>query len=1197
LQGFWKQPVTSHSPFDSCSPEEISRTCCGLADLLRIQLAGGPDLLAASAGLLGYEPRPEEREEKQTTETLPGGGLGTGADTNETHEDEEVESPQIPFWRVEANKSFLPLDERELREQTPEPPAPGLLDHDAPPPSLSPLSSWKDLLPRLRQTATIQRPTRRVDIKRTIGLLSRGEFLTRLPRKSRRSWGQRVQVIVDRSDHLIPYWQDQDQVYAKLLKLFPRGSVETRTYLEGTNEPALLGGHRNRKEYRLPLADDLLLVLGDLGRLASSQQGEMFWKDLGRRRKESGCRSLVLLPTSSLAGFSAIRDWTCMAWEKDPYQGDQETNQDPLQRMLTLLSPAVRLEPGLLRDIRRFLGLDASLEARFWQRSLLSSWNAAAGTLNPQGKKSGKQNFEQEPEEVQRHALALLRRWRTDLPAEIMWEEIGELDESSQKLIDTNDFTRAQKFFAHYAAEAGKEESSFPDGFLPWFRRLRNRLPDRAWKDPVFGANFQRLWHEAYKHDPSAQPPPGYDPANIASSSKQPVRRIQITQHGSELVFRHAPDPAQPVPPCHSPLGTIETRNSEIVVAALKEQAEQDPAVFWKSGQPPSWASAWGRDHHGAWVEFLVPSEQGSLTQRLRWIPPGSFLMGSPENELGRYEGESPRHQVILSRGFWLAETACPQALWEAVMKDNPSHFQGAELPVERVSWNDCQTFFAKLEEVVPGLELTLPSEAQWEYACRAGTDTTFWWGDSITTAQANFNGNYPLEGGEKGEYRGKPIPVDALEPSPWGLYQMHGNVFEWCRDGMRNYQDRPETDPVGPLDSSQRAIRGGSWFSFARFVRAAYRLGLGPDLRSDDLGFRCCQVQAGAEPLEPSTSQAERRRERDRSGEAARVKILSAEKEIRLAWPGSGDLEICSDGGRLELDRLVPPPWARSTGRDAYGLWAEIEVEAKKGPPVRQRLRWIAPGRFLMGSPEGEAGRYPDEGPQHPVTLTQGFWLFDTTVTQELWLAVMGSNPSIFPGRCRPVENISWNDANEFLQRANQEVPGLNLELPSEAQWEYACRAGTRTAFWWGDTITTAQANFDGNLPLEGGEEGEFRGETLRVDALERSPWGLYQMHGNVFEWCRDGVRDYHNQAETDPVGLLQDGSRRAIRGGSWDSFASYVRAAYRFGCGPGLRDDFLGFRCCQVQDPGEGRAFTAKPSDDRPRSGTDPRRGRVME
>ena len=221
--------------------------------------------------------------------------------------------------------------------------------------------------------------------------------------------------------------------------------------------------------------------------------------------------------------------------------------------------------------------------------------------------------------------------------------------------------------------------------------------------------------------------------------------------------------------------------------------------LFWKSGKPPPWADDWGTDEYGHWVTFSIADKQGNkVTQRMRWIEPGTFLMGSPEDEPERYDDEGPQHQVNISQGFWLFDTACTQALWQAVMGENPSWFEEADRPVENVGWNDCQEFLKRLNERLPGLDLNLPSEAQWEYACRAGTTTPFSFGANITPEQVNYDGNYPYAGGEKGWYRQETVPVASLPPNPWGLYEMHGNVWEWTQDHWHdNYRDAPTDGSV----------------------------------------------------------------------------------------------------------------------------------------------------------------------------------------------------------------------------------------------------------------------------------------------------------------------------------------------------------------------------------------------------------------
>ena len=258
----------------------------------------------------------------------------------------------------------------------------------------------------------------------------------------------------------------------------------------------------------------------------------------------------------------------------------------------------------------------------------------------------------------------------------------------------------------------------------------------------------------------------------------------------------------------------------------------------------PAWARAEGKDQFGRWAELVVPSgdRSGPVTQRFRWIEPGTFQMGSPDDEPEREAREGPRHRVTLSRGFWLADTACTQALWRAVMGGNPSRFKGDDRPVECVSWDDVQAFLGRLKERVAGLDPRLPTEAEWEYACRAGTETPFSFGVQITPEQANYDGNYPYAGGRKGVYRQETVPVKSLPPNAWGLYEMQGNVFEWCADGMRTYTAEQQVDPVGALgegDAAPRAARGGAWFDIAGGVRSARRGAGRPGFADFGLGFR----------------------------------------------------------------------------------------------------------------------------------------------------------------------------------------------------------------------------------------------------------------------------------------------------------------------------------------------------------------------
>ncbi|NOQ45461.1 MAG: SUMF1/EgtB/PvdO family nonheme iron enzyme, partial [Desulfobulbaceae bacterium] len=196
-----------------------------------------------------------------------------------------------------------------------------------------------------------------------------------------------------------------------------------------------------------------------------------------------------------------------------------------------------------------------------------------------------------------------------------------------------------------------------------------------------------------------------------------------------------------------------------------------------------------------------------------------------------------------LTRGYWLAETAVTQAVWQVVTGENPSGFKGEQNPVEQVSWDDAQGFIKQLNgdlrSSLSELVVRLPTEAEWEHACRAGTDTPFSLGENITPEQVNYNGNFPYADGEKGLYRKKTVPVKSLPANLWGLYEMHGNVWEWCADGWLEHPgEEPVTDPYQET-GFDRVLRGGSWYDIGRIVRSAYRYQFSPVGRLDSIGFR----------------------------------------------------------------------------------------------------------------------------------------------------------------------------------------------------------------------------------------------------------------------------------------------------------------------------------------------------------------------
>ncbi|GHV90482.1 hypothetical protein AGMMS50268_09850 [Spirochaetia bacterium] len=244
---------------------------------------------------------------------------------------------------------------------------------------------------------------------------------------------------------------------------------------------------------------------------------------------------------------------------------------------------------------------------------------------------------------------------------------------------------------------------------------------------------------------------------------------------------------------------------------------------------------------------------------------------------------------------------------------------------------------------------------------------------------------------------------------------------------------------------------------------------------------------------------------------------------------------------------------------------------------PVPEGFVRIEGGTFTMGSPSSEAARFSDEGPQHTVSIS-AFYMGKYEVTQKEWAAVMGNNPSNFKGDNLPVERVSWYEAVAYCNARSQKE-GLNpaytingetvtwnrnangYRLPTEAEWEYACRAATTTPFNTGNNITTTQANYNGNYPYNNNAKGENRRKTTAVGSFAPNRWGLYDMHGNVWEWCWDWYDGYSTAAQTDPMGA-SSGSYRVLRGGSWSIFAEYLRSACRYNRAPSYRDDYFGFR-----------------------------------
>lgn len=288
-----------------------------------------------------------------------------------------------------------------------------------------------------------------------------------------------------------------------------------------------------------------------------------------------------------------------------------------------------------------------------------------------------------------------------------------------------------------------------------------------------------------------------------------------------------------------------------------------------------------------------------------------------------------------------------------------------------------------------------------------------------------------------------------------------------------------------------------------------------------------------------------------------------------------------CAAAGSDGVERQLPA-WAMAQGQDAYGAWADFELAGE-----RVRLRRIRKGSFVMGSPESEGGRGPDEL-QHEVIFTRDLWLAESECTQQLWHTVMGSNPSRFVSEQRPVENVTWPDVQLFLERLNERVPQLQARLPSEAEWEYSSRAGTDWETYAGplEILSAYNAPILDGVAWYGGNSGvDFEldnglpalwpdaqhpsdvGGSHDVKGKQPNAWGVYDSLGNLWEWCQDWFGPYETGPATDPQGAVA-GEGRVIRGGSWADAAVDLRVANRNQGTPVDKVIILGFRIARTAD-----------------------------
>jgi formylglycine-generating enzyme required for sulfatase activity len=536
-------------------------------------------------------------------------------------------------------------------------------------------------------------------------------------------------------------------------------------------------------------------------------------------------------------------------------------------------------------------------------------------------------------------------------------------------------------------------------------------------------------------------------------------------------------------------------------------------------------------------------------------VPPGEFMMGCSPGDGECQSVENPAHRVRITRGFQIGKYEVTQQQWQAVMGSNPSRSQGATLPLEQVSWDDVQGFLRRLNARNDGFLYRLPTEAEWEYAARAGT-TDKYAGASALGDVAWFSGNSGSQ----------TRPVGQKRPNAWGLYDMLGNVWEWCQDwyGTSYYPTSPQADPAGPSSGQNRVFRGGSWGVAAAVARVSGRGWTEPGDRGAGIGFRCVREMAVSACAGPAIL-AQPAGQTIATGSTADISVTaSGSAPLSYQWyegvKGITTKPVGTNSATLRTPALTAPAtyWVRVTNPcgQADSAVAAVSVATSIGPSGMQFVQ-IQPGEFTMGCSPDDGECYNDESPAHRVRITKAFQIGKYEVTQEQWQAAMGSNPSRFQDTTLPVETVSWDDVQEFLRRLNSGGDGYLYRLPTEAEWEYAARAGTTGRYAGAGTLDEA-AWYSGN-------------STRPVGQKQPNAWGVYDMLGNVWEWCQDwydAASYYPSSQQADPTGPAA-GAYRILRGGSWVFVAGTARVSYRNRDLPGYRNNNAGFRCVREAIP----------------------------
>jgi hypothetical protein len=707
-----------------------------------------------------------------------------------------------------------------------------------------PLCPWQEIWPILHTLLSRSNKTRRLDEQKIIRKVVKQQPITSIPWQKKKFWNREIVLLADFSPHLSPWFKDYLLVAKKMQQWF-RERLQVVICLDSEDQQYLFQG-KQYDEFPVKGENLHILYLGDLGFLDQQGVSSACYYFLARELCQRQSRIQALLTVHPNDFDSDFQQYVQMFhWDrgqlgaKPARPGQNSNSREQVKQLLAALSLAFEITPALVRKLRLLLDLNVSVESLVLQEGSLIGNSLV---------------FQWQDETVRQNHAARLEKLLPDKQA--IWQIIEEFEarlptelQIEQRQMSGQALSEEQKTVVQRLVRTGQQKK-LPDPdqdmVCSWIGRMgQRRAADRQW-DSDLANLYYWYWQEK---QPAAPLPLALDLNAMPDwiGKPEPDQQVFVRERADQLVFSTSMDRIgnQPLLPGFQANSHCEVlfmsedgqgkrsrcKNSLPLNDAL-ELPDGLTAIQLITGREqytiqamscPAWATGIGRDQYGLFTEVQVEG----VSFILRWMPPGRFMMGSPRDEPERYDDEGPQHEVRFKQGFWLAETACTQELWQAVMGKNPSRFtDDKQNPVEQVSRQDVLNFIKRLNKNIPGLNLRLPSEAEWEYGCRAGTTSPFWFGAELTTEQANYDGNNPYNNGKKGTYRQKTVPVKDFQPNPWGLYQMHGNVRELCQDFWHgNYKDAPDDGTVWKGGDKDRTVaRGGSWIRDGRFLRSAYR-------------------------------------------------------------------------------------------------------------------------------------------------------------------------------------------------------------------------------------------------------------------------------------------------------------------------------------------------------------------------------------